>query len=163
MYRCNMVGKAVFASAALAAGVSANAIPRSSSVSFESGIVAEAGGMHNVQISYNSPLDGPLSLQYGPCNATTEDDCQHTLGRTHVGAHPLAKRHASHPEQRPSKFVWLPPVNAQSGGCLHAFSASVSVGRSEPVSINTRKQRRWEAVDLPTTRNPTEADHISGC
>ncbi|KXS95180.1 hypothetical protein AC578_11158 [Pseudocercospora eumusae] len=150
-----MVGKLIFSGAAIAVGVAANAIPRSTSISFEDGIVAEAGGMHNVRISYNSPLDGELSLHYGPCEAVTETDCHHTLGRTHVGSHPLAKRHELHPEQRPSRFVWLPPADITSGGCLHAFSGDALVGRSTPVSVSSRKQKRWEAAaDIMDAEGP---------
>lgn len=131
----------------LAASAYGNAITsRSNTVSFQDGIVAEAGGILNVHINYNAPMSGALSLHYGSCEAASSDDCHHTLGRTHVGSHPLAKRHVAHPDQRPTKFVWLPPSDISSGGCLHAFSDDVLVGRSAPVSVMSRKSKRWEAV-----------------
>lgn len=131
----------------LAASAFGNAITsRSNTVSFQDGIVAEAGGMKNIKINYNAPLDGDLSLHYGSCEAASPDDCHHTLGRTHVGSHPFAKRHIAHLDQRPTKFVWLPPSDITSGGCLHAFSDDVLVGRSAPISVMSRKSKRWEAV-----------------
>ncbi|KAK3679916.1 hypothetical protein LTR78_000293 [Recurvomyces mirabilis] len=121
-------------------------IPRSNSVSFQSDIKAEAGGAHNVHLTYNAPLSGGLSLHYGGCDILASSDCHHTLGQTHIGDHPLAKRHVDHPEQRPRRFVWLPPSDVQSGGCLHAFSGGALVGRSNPVTIVRRNERRWIAA-----------------
>ncbi|USW51833.1 Putative amine oxidase, FAD/NAD(P)-binding domain superfamily [Septoria linicola] len=138
--------------AALAAG---SAVPRATSLTFEDGIVAQAGGMHNVHVTYNTPLNGELSLHYGSCEAVSSEDCHHTLGRTHVGSHPLAKRHHLHEDHRPNKFVWLPPKDIASGGCLHAFSGGVLVGRSTPVEVQSRKQKRWvAAADIMDAEGP---------
>ncbi|KAF2162834.1 hypothetical protein M409DRAFT_68827 [Zasmidium cellare ATCC 36951] len=141
--------------ASLSSGVTANAIPRASTIAFQDGLVAEAGGMHNVRITYNAPLDGELSLHYGDCEVASPDDCHHTLGKTHVGSHPLAKRHEAHEYRRPAKFVWLPPVDIASGGCLHAFSGDVLVGRSAPVAVAERKRKRWTAAaDIMDAEGP---------
>ncbi|KAK5111438.1 hypothetical protein LTR62_004890 [Meristemomyces frigidus] len=120
--------------------------PRSSSVSFEDNLTAERGGAHNIQLTYNVPLNGELSIHYGACDIRFISDCHHTLGETHIGDHPLAKRHVDHPEQRPTRFVWLPPTNVQTGGCLHAFSSGSLVGRSAPVTIVRRNGKRWVAA-----------------
>lgn len=145
-----MVRQIGLSAASLAALVSSCAagsvVPRSATVSFQNGIFAEAGGMHNVELTYNAPLDGDLSLHYGACEAITPDDCHHSLGRTFVGAQPLGKRHEAHHSQRPTRFVWLPPADITSGGCLQAYSGNVLVGRSEPVAVSGRKTKRWEAV-----------------
>ncbi|KAF2215452.1 hypothetical protein CERZMDRAFT_94863 [Cercospora zeae-maydis SCOH1-5] len=138
-----------------AAAVAANAIPRSTTISFDHDIVAEAGGVHNVQIAYNTPLDGELSLHYGSCESLATEDCHHELGRTYVGAHSLAKRHEPHPDQRPTRFVWLPPSDTVSGGCLQAFSGTTLVGRSSPVTVKSRKQKRWlAAADIMDAEGP---------
>lgn len=142
----SMAIRSLVSAIGLAASVAANAIPRSTTVSFQDAIIAEAGGMQNVHVTYNAPLDGELSLHYGSCEAATSDDCDHTLGKTFIGSHPLAKRHEFHADQRPTKFVWLPPVDVVSGGCLHAFSGQILVGRSAPVTVASRKQKRWVAV-----------------
>ena len=128
------------------AGAIASTIPTASTISFQNDLFVEAGGVHNIYVAYNSPLNGELSIHYGPCDVESQHELHHRLGRTHVGAHPLATRHASHHHQRPEKFVWLPPSDALTGGCLHAFSGNVLVGRSSPVTIAARKHKRWEAV-----------------
>ena len=111
--------------------------------------------MHNVHITYNLPLDGELSIHYGSCDVISIADCHHTLGSTHVGDHPLAKRHAQHPFQRPTRFVWLPPDNTDSGGCLHAFSGGVLVGKSSGVTVVKRKERRRiAAADVMEAEGP---------
>lgn len=123
-----------------------HAVPRSQTIVFNDGLTAEAGGMANVHITYNIPHDGEISIHYGICDAASAADCHHTLGRTHVGNHELARRHAQHREQRPTRFVWLPPADSESGGCLHAFSGTTLIGRSAPVTITRRKQKRWTAA-----------------
>lgn len=135
--------------------VASPVVLQSPSIIFEENILAEAGGMHNVHVEYTKPLDGKLSLHYGSCEAQTSTDCHHRLGETHVGSHDLAKRHAFHPSQRPSKFVWLPPTDAPSNGCLHAFSGNTLVGRSSPVTMGRRKERRWTAAaDIMDAEGP---------
>ncbi|KAK4955691.1 hypothetical protein LTR10_006630 [Elasticomyces elasticus] len=134
---------------------SANVVSRSRWITFQDDIEAEAGGVHNVHIQYQGPLDGELSLHYGSCDVTQAADCHHALGRTHVGSHPLAKRHQAHPSQRPTRFVWLPPNDAPSDGCLHAFSGPTLVGRSAPVTVKKRKERRWvAAADIMDAEGP---------
>jgi monoamine oxidase len=133
----------------------ASVIARAPMVTFQDDIPAEAGGMHNVHIEYAAPLDGELSLHYGSCNVQSSSDCHHTLGRTYVGNHELAKRHSTHDSQRPTKFVWLPPHDAPSTGCLHAFSGETLVGRSSPISMARRKQRRsTAAADIMDAEGP---------
>ncbi|KAK4623528.1 L-amino-acid oxidase [Fulvia fulva] len=133
-----MVRRSRLSAASLAALVSSSSagsvVPRSATVSFQNGILAEAGGMHN------------LSLHYGACEAARPDDCHHSLGSTFVGSHPLGKRHEAHPSQRPTKFVWLPPADITDGGCLQVYSGNVLVGRSEPVTVGGRKTKRWQAA-----------------
>ncbi|KAF2765577.1 hypothetical protein EJ03DRAFT_319114 [Teratosphaeria nubilosa] len=145
----------LFLAALCATVASATAIQRSTTISFQDDLVVEAGGMHNVHITYNAPLDGELSLYYGSCEARSTDECHLSLGKTHVGSHPLAKRHLAHPEQRPMRFVWLPPHNVATGGCLHAFSEGALVGRSAPVTVVSRKNKRWEAAaDIMDAEGP---------
>ena len=136
-----------------ATGVSV--VARSQTVTFHENIVAEAGGMHNVHVSYAAPLNGELSLHYGSCDVQSSGDCHHALGSTYVGDHDLASRHATHASQRPTKFVWLPPHDAPSIGCLHAFSGDTLVGRSEPITMTRRrKRRRTVAADIMDAEGP---------
>ncbi|EOD49011.1 Amine oxidase [Neofusicoccum parvum] len=131
-----------FAAALLAGNAAASAIPRSTTVVFNGPYVAEADGMTNIHISFAAPVDGELSIHYGSCDMGSPFEAHHRVGRTHVGDHPLAKRNLGWEDYRPSRFVWLPPANIQSGGCLHAFSGDELVGRSDPYTVTRRKARR---------------------
>lgn len=102
--------------------------------------------MHNVHIDYLAPHDGELSIVYGDCTIRTLNDAHHVLGRTHVGNHELAKRHLEWNEQRPNRFVWLVPESMSSGGCLHAFSNDELLGKSQPVTVGRRNNRRHLAA-----------------
>lgn len=148
-----MLVPALLSIAGSAAG--ASVLARSPYISFQDNLQAEAGGMHNIHIEYSAPLDGELSLHYGSCNVQSASDCHHTLGKTFVGNHDLAKRHSTHDSQRPTKFVWLPPHDAPDSGCLHAFSGETIVGRSTPVTMARRKQRRsTTAADIMDAEGP---------
>lgn len=106
----------------------------------------EPDSVHNVHITYNddNPLDGELSLVFGPCdlNALPSSSSEanhhhhHHIGTTHIGAHPLAARHVDWDARRPSRFVWVTPSSLSARGddepsCLHAFLDGQHVGRSD--------------------------------
>lgn len=131
-----------FAAAFLAASTAASAIPRSTTVVFKGPHVAEADGMTNIHIDFAGPVDGELSIHYGSCDMVSPYDAHHRVGMTHVGDHPLAKRNAGWDDYRPTRFVWLPPADIQSGGCLHAFAGNELVGRSDVFTVKRRKARR---------------------
>lgn len=117
--------------------------PASFPISFEVPLSVEAGGVHNIRISYKETLDGDLSFHYGSCSAAVATDCHHFIGSTHVGEHPQARQHASLAHDlRPTRFVWLPPSDAPDGMCLHAFSSERLVGRSAPLQMLKKKSRR---------------------
>ena len=132
------------------------AFSRSETVAFQDDLIeAEAGGMQTIRIVYNLPLDDELSIHYGSCEISAAEDCHHTLGRTHVGNHPLAKRYSDHPSQRPQRFVWLPPDDIVPGGCLHAFSGTTLMGRSNAVTVRKRQEKRWvAAADIMDAEGP---------
>jgi hypothetical protein len=122
---------------------------------FNEPITAEAGGMQNVHLRYDKPIDGKLSIYYGKCSVKTEEHSHHCLGSTHIGRHPLAKRHLQWQNNRPTKFVWLPPSDVPDGGCLHAFSDGKLVGTSDPVTVMRRKRRRQESfADVADPQGP---------
>lgn len=111
--------------------------------------------MLNIHMSYNIPHNGELSLHYGPCTMQDASDSYHTVGSTYVGDHQLARRHLAHKNQRPTNFVWLPPLDTPTGGCLHAFSGASHLGTSGPVELAKRKQRRWTAAaDIMDAQGP---------
>lgn len=111
--------------------------------------------MHNVKISYAGPIDGPLSIHYGPCNMMKYQDAHHCLGKAHVGNHPLAKRHMEWEFNRPTKFVWLPREDTPDSGCLHAYLDDELVGRSKPITVRRRQERRSVAfADVADAMGP---------
>lgn len=123
-----------------------SAAPSNPTISFNFPDVIERGGMHNVHVEYHNPHDGELSIVYGTCDMQDAESAHHILGKTHVGDHHLAKRHIQWEEQRPTRFVWLAPEDIISGGCLHAYSGNALLGRSAPISVGRRNDRRWLAA-----------------
>jgi hypothetical protein len=118
-------------------------------------ITVEAGGMHNVHLRYTKSIDGKLSIHYGGCSIEAEENSHHCLGTTHIGRHPLAKRHFEWKDSRPTKFVWLPPSDVPDRGCLHAFSDGRLIGTSGPVRVTRRRQRRQESfADVADPEGP---------
>lgn len=138
-----LASSSVFASLLLT--VAGSAVPRSSYVSFNGPFSVEANGMHNVEISYAGAPDGELSIHYGSCDMGHHTEANHCLGKTHVGSHPLARRHIGYEDNRPTRFVWLPPSDTPSGGCLHAYMGEELLGKSVPVTVMRRKERRATA------------------
>jgi hypothetical protein len=119
------------------------ASPQPYPVVFKGPKVIEAKGVHNIHIEYTSPVDGELSIVYGACNIHHPSGRQQLLGTTYVGSHLLAKRHAkNYQDNRPTRFVWLPPADINNGGCLHAFSGNELLGRSAAISVTRRHNRR---------------------
>ncbi|KAK7729535.1 hypothetical protein SLS57_002022 [Botryosphaeria dothidea] len=138
----SLLSGTVAAAAFLASNVAATAIPRSTTVVFKGPFVAEADGMTNINIDFSSPVDGELSIHYGSCDIVSPAAAHHRVGKTHVGEHPLAKRNVGWENYRPTRFVWLPPSDVKSGGCLHAFAGDELVGRSDAFTVKRRKTRR---------------------
>lgn len=97
--------------------------------------------MQNIHLAEYA-VDGHLSIHYGQCDLKKSNEAHHAIGSTHVGQHRLAKRHLDWENHRPTRFVWLPPKNISSGGCLHAFSDEELIGTSEPVKVKRRKLRK---------------------
>ncbi|KAK7408251.1 hypothetical protein QQX98_009563 [Neonectria punicea] len=111
-------------------------------VSFLSPQSLEQGSPHNILIEYFGNVDGELTIVYGRCDAVpTPFDAEHQIGTTHVGSHPLAKRHGDWIDYRPTSLVWVTPSDV-SEGCFHAFVNNELVGRSREVHVTKRLARR---------------------
>jgi hypothetical protein len=123
-----------------------------SKVVFREPVRAEAGGMVNIQVSYEGKVDGELSINYGNCTSEAPE-AHHRIGSTHIGSHSLAKRHLDWKDQRPTTFVWLPPHDAPDGGCLHAYVDEKLVGISLPISM-TRRIRKRSFADAADWQGP---------
>lgn len=111
-------------------------------VSFLSPRKLEQGSPHNILVEYFGSIDGELTVVYGSCDTVpTPFDANYHIGTTHVGNHPLAKRHGDWIDCRPTSLVWITPSDV-SEGCFHAFVNNAHVGRSGKVQVTKRLARR---------------------
>lgn len=103
------------------------------------------GSAQNINVDYFGDVDGEFTITYGSCDhaAASIASAKQLIGRTHIGGHPLAKRHGEHKNRRPSKFVWLTPTE-MAGGCLYAFLDGEQIGKSEELIVTKRLPRRNE-------------------
>lgn len=99
----------------------------------------------NIVVDYVGDVDGELTITYAACDdaAASVFSAKQRVGQTHVGAHPLAKRHEAYENRRPNKFVWLTPAE-MSSECLHAFLDGELIGKSEELVVTKRHARRNE-------------------
>ncbi|KAF4496760.1 L-amino-acid oxidase [Fusarium agapanthi] len=126
-------------------GSLAEAVPLNSpSVKFISPSKVSPGSAQNVVLKYSGDVDGDLTLSYGACGSeATVSESVHHIGSTHIGQHPLAKRHLDHQDKRPTRFVWLTSDDI-SGGCLSAFLDGELIGQSDELDVFKRLARRGE-------------------
>lgn len=100
--------------------------------------------LQNIHVDYlNEAFDGPLHMVYGDCSIVAIHQSHSFVGRT------LVKKHA-----QPKRFVWIVPETAISGGCLHAFSGSELVGRSNPINISVPLKKRQVISDVADSSGP---------
>lgn len=125
------------------------------SVIFDGPIQIEANGIHNIHINYVAPMNGTLAIHYGLCDITHSMAAHHQIGITSIGHHPLATQHAAWEGQRPERFVWIVPNDVSDGGCLHAFSGRMLVGRSAPITVAKKRVRRRTVLgDIADSEGP---------
>ncbi len=119
-------------------------VPKSSSVEFLGPADIEAGGVHNIHITYSNPLDGALSMHFGSCERSTLNlrRTHHQIGSTKIGAKAHTKRNLEWIDSRPEKFVWLVPASTPDLGCLHAYLDNEVVGVSRPINVKAKRARR---------------------
>lgn len=131
--------------AVLFASVESYTVPRTTSVDFLGPISIEAGGIHNIHISYNTPLDGDLSIHYGACaqSPSSASQTHHRVGTTGIGKRALSKRNLEWEDSLPERFVWVVPSSIPDQGCLHAFlNGDELIGVSRPIDVTTKRSRR---------------------
>ena len=131
---------------------------RHESVTFRGPVAVEADGMSNIHVAYNVPVHGKLSMHYGSCDspiAQKNISHHHMVGSTEVGSHPLAIRHAEWKNSMPERFVWLVPESAPDAGCLHAYADDELIGKSEPIRVVKRIQKRGVVLgDITDAEGP---------
>lgn len=96
----------------------------------------------NVHVDYDTPVEGSITFTYGLCDAGIEQDAHHVVARNSHGL--------------PHRLIWVIPKDAQSGGCVSAWSESGDlVGRSGPqrfhpsgLQRDVRKRDRPESIPM---------------
>jgi hypothetical protein len=122
------------------------AIPRSGKeyIRFRPSLSVASDSLHNIHIQYaKEDFVGELQMVYGDCNLVESHERHHLIGRTEIGV-----------GSKPTRFVWIVPDNALSGGCLHAFSGSELVGRSNPVTVVAHMRKRQTIAEVADISGP---------
>jgi monoamine oxidase len=100
--------------------------------------------LHNIHVEYgSSEFEGELRVVYGGCDIDEESQRHHDVGSTFVSR-----------DARPERFVWIVPDNAIHDGCLHAYSGSSLVGRSEPIAVHQPKRKREDISKVADATGP---------
>ncbi|KAI9039198.1 flavin monoamine oxidase family protein [Aspergillus affinis] len=103
-----------------------------------------ADSVHNVHLEFlDDSLHGDIELVYGECELVSTSERHHDIGTMSI------KRDAY-----PERFVWATPSDAPHLHCLHAFSGSTLVGRSEPISVAAPIVRRESIADVADAMGP---------
>lgn len=88
--------------------------------------------IHNIHISFTSSLsESQVRVVYGDCDSSNVDQAHHDVTLISLERDVL-----------PDRLVWITPRDTPDGGCLHAYSGSLRLGRSEPISITISPRKR---------------------
>ena len=113
-------------------------------IQFHPSLSITSDSLHNIHIEYaKDDFVGELQIVYGDCELAEIHGRHHFIGRTEIKSEP-----------RPQRFVWIVPEDVQDGGCLHAFSRSELVGRSNPIRVGAPLRKRQSIVDVADTSGP---------
>jgi monoamine oxidase len=89
--------------------------------------------VHNIHITYGDSLpQGHVTFVYANC-----DYSRHGVEIHHEVASVIIE-----PEATLDRLVWAVPVDVIAGGCLHAFSKSILLGRSKPINVVESLRKR---------------------
>ncbi|KAJ4287562.1 hypothetical protein N0V90_012265 [Kalmusia sp. IMI 367209] len=100
--------------------------------------------VHNVHVNYeDDSYEGNLRVVYGPCGMYDAYEAYQELGTINL------KR-----SLRPERLVWIVPDDAIHGGCLHAYSGSELIGRSEPVVVKRNLRKREDIAAVADSSGP---------
>ena len=109
------------------------------SIRFHGPHIIEAGGITNIHVEYLRPVSGDIAIHHGTCDG---EHVNYLVGRTTVGDHPLAKRHAGWEDNCPRRFVWIVPEGVRDGDCFQAYVGDQLVGVSATIAVKKRPARR---------------------
>ncbi|KAL4883174.1 flavin-containing amine oxidoreductase-domain containing protein [Aspergillus karnatakaensis] len=93
-----------------------------------------ADSLHNIHLSFLDSFSGPLHIVHGDCQTTTSDPSTHH--------HSLAQLHLENETDHPARLVWITPADTPDMHCLHAFSETRLLARSNPIPISTQNFKR---------------------
>lgn len=83
----------------------------------------------NVHVEYERDIEGSVAFTYGSCSSKKREDVHHTILEADAGDN--------------HRLVWVVPEDAESDGCIQAWSEDGSlVGRSEPQNLRHHWKRR---------------------
>lgn len=102
-----------------------------------------ANSLHNIHVDFLSPFEGHLQLVYGECGIEDPAQSHHEIGSTFVEREALPKR-----------FVWTTPSDTPTSHCVHAFSGSRRVGRSDPIKVSSKLNKREKIADVADAMGP---------
>jgi len=92
-----------------------------------------------VHISYGDKApSGNIRVVYSDCTSGDASQGHHEVASIVVGAG----------DAMPDRLVWYVPQGAPGHGCLHAYSDSRLLGRSEPVSVSEPLQKRQSLHEI---------------
>ena len=88
----------------------------------------------NVHISFSKIIDGAVTFTYGSCTTQSRHEAHHIIGESEG--------------QDFSRLVWVIPRDAQTEGCISAWTKAGSlVGRSESQRLHKVKRRAPQKRD----------------
>ncbi|KAF2220832.1 putative L-amino-acid oxidase [Elsinoe ampelina] len=125
---------------------SALATPRidTERIRFKQPSKVNAGSLHNIHVDFfDSNFEGEIRLVHGDCDIRAPHERHHDIGTT------FFRR-----ESKPDRFVWIVPEDARHNGCLHAYHGSILIGRSQPIEVAKRLQRRQSIADVADYEGP---------
>lgn len=117
---------------------------RSDTVFFKGPLEIHQDSVHNIHVGFNDEaFEGDVRVVYGDCDMAEESHRHHEVGTTYITR-----------DAHPDRFVWVVPDGTVQNGCLHAYSNSRLIGRSEPISVNKPKIKREDMSQISDATGP---------
>lgn len=132
------------AALSLASGALSSPVVPASDLLYFKPLSVTTDSVHNVHIGFSDEdFEGDVRVVYGNCDMTHHDEKHHEIGSHWI-------KRSAHPE----RLVWIVPDNVVHGGCLHAYSGSALIGRSEPISVKHQPRKRQEISEVADMMGP---------
>lgn len=112
-------------------------------IRFTGPFVIESDSVHDIHVQFEDAFEGLVRLVYRECDLVDPDNRHHEVAGTYV-----------HLQTRPNRFVWITPADTSHHGCLHAYSESSSIGKSEPISVSKPLHNRQSIEEVTDALGP---------